>query len=332
MDKTVGTIAAVTGAVIVYVCLNYGQSINPHRHGRYSPGSGRNSPDTGNYDNSASSSGKKKEGLHEVLFKCRYQNTEQTVMHQGSCHCSRIRFQIKAPAELAAVDIPSKIRFPRLTVPCANFEYLSRQEDCSLYSVASSTGGDQGIHTFCSYCGVHILYAPSIDPIMVHVNVDCLHPENIKSLTVAYHDVMETVPTEFLAIPSENNVRFNRRGNGSIDVSLSAEGIPKVVTPPAVDENGQPIYQQPVAIDPVLGSDPSTPFKSGTPSLFMSGTSAVNGTPAGAASASGANGAYENNDDLWSAVAEGFYETDSSRPVAMSKRYSTFNKDSTDNA
>lgn len=194
-----GMIAAVTGAAIVYLSLNYGPRMRPK------------TPET---DGSGTTNTRL--SLHETIYKCRYYSDKAvTVTHMGSCHCQRIRFQLKAPAEIVAVDIPSKIRFPRLTAPCANFELLSDQRDCSLYSVTSSAGGDQGIHTFCSYCGVHILYAPTVDPIMVHVNVDCLSPDNIKSLSVAYHDVLETVPAASeLGMVHENNVRFNRRGSG----------------------------------------------------------------------------------------------------------------------
>ena len=38
-------------------------------------------------------------------------------LHLGACHCSRVRFRVKAPRVLYAVDIPSKLRFARLTIP-----------------------------------------------------------------------------------------------------------------------------------------------------------------------------------------------------------------------
>ena len=42
------------------------------------------------------------------------------VVHNGACHCKRVKFRIKASRLLQAVDIPSKIRFPRGTVPHAH--------------------------------------------------------------------------------------------------------------------------------------------------------------------------------------------------------------------
>jgi hypothetical protein len=300
----VGTIAAITGAAIVYVCLNYGHNVGGRKH---SP-----SPEPA------------KSSVHEILHKTRYNKDAICVEHHGSCHCSRIRFQILAPADIVAVDVPSKIRFPRLTVPCSSFQFLSRQEDCSLYSVTAAGGGDHGIHTFCSYCGMHVVYAPSVDPVMIHVNVDCLRADGIKSLSVAYHDAMETVPSEYIINSVEYNMRFNRRGSGSgsIDLTLQSnmnvDAVPNIVTPPGYEESAAGPFAHPNN-EGQFSAHPS-PFHAGTPQHFLG--SSMNST---------AGGQQESNDDdkLWSAVAEGFYDNEIvSAPTSMTKRYSTFNKDS----
>ena len=110
---------------------------------------------------------------------------ESTVLHNGSCHCQRIQFRVRAPSVIKAVDIPSKIRFPRLTVPYEFFETVSDERFLSLYTVRYGRG--IGVHSFCRYCGVHVVYSPSINPTDVQVNANCLDKSNISDMIITYH-------------------------------------------------------------------------------------------------------------------------------------------------
>lgn len=164
---------------------------------------------------------------------------ENMVVHLGCCHCQRVQFKIFGPKVLNAVDISSKLRFPRISIVYEDFELLCDPSILSMYTVqqptsidihnASSSGNgtaaDQqqqqqqqssghqhantnpqvGIYTFCSFCGMHIIYAPSIDPIEVQINVDCLAADNIEQVHIAYHTVNDMVAA---------NQIMDRRGVG----------------------------------------------------------------------------------------------------------------------
>lgn len=141
-------------------------------------------------------------------------------IHNGSCHCQRIRFRLKAPKEIFAVDVPSKIRYPRVSLSVESFEPLSDEHIMSMYAVKSVDSG-LGIHTFCSYCGMHVLFAPSTNPHEVQVNVDCLERTNISKVYVTYMATQDSVP-----VPSDYSHAqpYNRRGSGAIYNKVSGSG------------------------------------------------------------------------------------------------------------
>ena len=114
-------------------------------------------------------------------------------VHNGACHCQRIRFRLKAPKKIFAVDIPSKIRYPRISCSVEHFEPLSDEHIMSMYAVKSVDSG-LGIHTFCSYCGMHVLFAPSTNPHEVQVNVDCLDRSTIDKVYVTYMAIQDSIP------------------------------------------------------------------------------------------------------------------------------------------
>ena len=133
-------------------------------------------------------------------------------VHNGSCHCQRIRFRLKAPREIFAVDIPSKVRYPRVSLPVENFEPLSDEHLMSMYAV-KSVDNDLGIHTFCSYCGVHVLFAPSTEPQEVQINVDCLDRSQIDKVYVSYMATQDSVPVPTSCVGAQ---QFNKRGTGAM--------------------------------------------------------------------------------------------------------------------
>ena len=115
----------------------------------------------------------------DAVHNTRWRNTlGPQAVHSGACHCQRVRFRIKSSKTIYAVDVPSKVRFPRVSVPAASFEALTDEAAMSLYAVSTADGhGGMGVHTFCSYCGVHVVYSPSTDPqeiqVRGHVLVRC---------------------------------------------------------------------------------------------------------------------------------------------------------------
>jgi hypothetical protein len=141
-------------------------------------------------------------------------------VHNGACHCQRIRFRLKAPKEIFAVDIPSKIRYPRISCSVEHFEPLSDEHIMSMYAVKSVDSG-LGIHTFCSYCGMHVLFAPSTNPHEVQVNVDCLDRSTIDKVYVTYMAIQDSIP-----VPSDymHAQQYSRRGTGSMYNKVSSSG------------------------------------------------------------------------------------------------------------
>jgi hypothetical protein len=131
--------------------------------------------------------------------------------HFGSCHCRNVRFKVRAPRVINAVDTSSKIKFPRFTMRCSDFELLCDDRALSMYTVQYGDGV-MGIHSFCSFCGVQILYAPTIEPIEIQVNVDCLDRRNIIKIHCTRHCTGET---ERLAHNHEISHMFSRRGYGA---------------------------------------------------------------------------------------------------------------------
>lgn len=127
----------------------------------------------------------------DEAFKERYLQPE-TAWHAGSCHCGRIRLRVKAPRQLKAVEVPSKLRFPRISVKPADVDLLSEQHLLSTYSVRQ--GAEVGAHMFCSFCGMQIFVVPSVDPSHVLVNVDCLDRSTVTGLDVTFFSTPDSVP------------------------------------------------------------------------------------------------------------------------------------------
>jgi hypothetical protein len=156
---------------------------------------------------------------YDEIYKCRYKynnnnnnNNNNNINHNGSCHCKRVKFRCKAPSRLQCVDIPTKLRFPRLTIPAENFELITDENLLSLYPIQHHSD-NMGVYTFCSFCGMHILFAESLDPIDIQINVECLDKNNIENISVTYHSQSESIPCAIAYEPAQNV--FEKRGLGS---------------------------------------------------------------------------------------------------------------------
>lgn len=119
------------------------------------------------------------------LFLARYESPEPVMaIHNGSCHCGSLIFRVWAPKKLTAVDYPSKIRFPRISVGLDRFELLSNEDLMSMYPVRINN--IPAVHGFCSLCGVNILFATESDPGEISVNVDCLEKNEIENISYSF--------------------------------------------------------------------------------------------------------------------------------------------------
>ncbi len=109
-------------------------------------------------------------------------------VHRGGCHCGRVRFEIDAPADIAATQCNCSIcrmtGFLHLFVRRDNFRLQSGGDAIETYTF--NTGVAQ--HYFCRRCGIKSYYVPRSHPDGISVNVNCLEADTINSLSVAPFD------------------------------------------------------------------------------------------------------------------------------------------------
>jgi hypothetical protein len=113
--------------------------------------------------------------------------TSPMPVHQGGCHCGRVRFRVHDDLSHVTVcncSVCSKKGFLHVIVPRERFELLSGEDDLTTYRF--NTGVAQ--HRFCRTCGVHSFYIPRSDPDKIDVNVRCLDGVEIAKLTVIPFD------------------------------------------------------------------------------------------------------------------------------------------------
>jgi centromere protein V len=111
--------------------------------------------------------------------------SEQTlVTHRGGCHCGRVRFEALAPAKVEVSDcnctICAKSGYLHLVVRSEHFQLLSGSDVLTTYTF--NTGIAK--HLFCSVCGIKSFYVPRSQPDGFSINVRCLDPGTIETLTV----------------------------------------------------------------------------------------------------------------------------------------------------
>ncbi len=110
------------------------------------------------------------------------------VVHQGGCHCGRVRFEVDAPARLEVLDcncsICRRTGYLHLIVPRAKFRLLAGAEALTAYRF--NTGAAQ--HLFCATCGIKSWYVPRSHPDGYSVNARCLEPGTVESLAITPFD------------------------------------------------------------------------------------------------------------------------------------------------
>ena len=98
------------------------------------------------------------------------------MIHQGSCHCGAIAFEVEAPdvpdCTQCNCSICSKAGFLHLIVPQSKFCLLRGEEAITTYTWGTGVAK----HTFCKVCGIKPFYTPRSNPDGVDVNVRCLDP------------------------------------------------------------------------------------------------------------------------------------------------------------
>ncbi len=108
--------------------------------------------------------------------------------HKGGCHCGRVRFEVDAPAVIAATECNCSIcqmsGFLHLIVSATEFRLLTGEDDLETYTF--NTGVAK--HRFCRHCGIKSFYIPRSHPDGVSVNIKCLEPSTIERVDVTTFD------------------------------------------------------------------------------------------------------------------------------------------------
>jgi hypothetical protein len=107
--------------------------------------------------------------------------------YEGSCHCGRVTFSVRADLAAAVVcncSICEKKGFLHVIVEPAAFELRSGEDALTTYRF--NTGVAK--HTFCRHCGVHPFYVPRSHPDKVDVNVRCLAGVDANALEARLFD------------------------------------------------------------------------------------------------------------------------------------------------
>lgn len=110
------------------------------------------------------------------------------VAHLGGCHCGNVRFEVLAPPDLEALEcncsVCRHVGFLHLIVPRGRFRLLKGEGALSEYRFGTGVAR----HLFCPKCGVKSFYVPRSNPDGWSVNVRCLEPGTIRSLTIREFD------------------------------------------------------------------------------------------------------------------------------------------------
>ncbi len=106
------------------------------------------------------------------------------VTHRGGCHCGKVRFEVRAPAQIVVsqcnCSICSKSGYLGLIVPKESFTLLEGDEAVTEYRF--NTGA--ATHTFCKHCGIKSFYYPRSHPDGVNVNARCLETDTVVAMQI----------------------------------------------------------------------------------------------------------------------------------------------------
>lgn len=99
------------------------------------------------------------------------------ILHRGGCHCGRVRFEVRVPADARVLDcncsICQKKGFLHLIVTRDRFTLLGGGDALVTYTFNTHVAK----HFFCATCGIHAHYIPRSHPDGIDVNARCLDLE-----------------------------------------------------------------------------------------------------------------------------------------------------------
>ena len=110
------------------------------------------------------------------------------IWRAGGCHCGAVRFEVALPEVVEATtcncSMCQKIGFIHVIVPESRFRLTQGAEAITTYTF--NTGVAK--HRFCKVCGIKVFYVPRSHPDGIDVNVRCLDPATIESVSITQFD------------------------------------------------------------------------------------------------------------------------------------------------
>jgi len=110
------------------------------------------------------------------------------IIHQGGCHCGRVRFEVQALSIINVSEcncsICSKSGYLGMIVPKGRFTLTSGEDSLTEYTFDSGVAK----HLFCKHCGVKSFYIPRSHPDGISVNVRCLDSGTVEKLNITQFD------------------------------------------------------------------------------------------------------------------------------------------------
>ena len=107
--------------------------------------------------------------------------------HQGSCHCGRVTFEVRAGLDYV-IDCNCSLCRRRGAlwhgVPDSSLRILTGEADLVLYEFNTRTAK----HYFCRHCGIHPFIRPRLDPSAWAVNVRCIDGVDLSTIPVLPFD------------------------------------------------------------------------------------------------------------------------------------------------
>jgi hypothetical protein len=108
--------------------------------------------------------------------------------HAGSCHCGRVRFEVRMPADAEILDCNCSMcrrsAYLHLIVGTDDFRLLAGAGELAEYTFGTGVAK----HRFCRHCGVKSFYVPRSHPDGYSVNARCLDPAATASMTIRRYD------------------------------------------------------------------------------------------------------------------------------------------------
>lgn len=113
----------------------------------------------------------------------------ETVVHNGGCHCRKVRWRVRAPTSVVAWDCNCSDCFMRANthfiVPAERFELLG---DSKQFLTTYTFGTHTAKHTFCNVCGITSFYFPRSNPDGVAITFRCVDPGTLTHVEVKNFD------------------------------------------------------------------------------------------------------------------------------------------------